>query len=337
MGKEAGDDTAGNLIGSMTTDHVAPSGSAAKTTKKEDTAATTTEPADPITTVLTNPDTLSRSLLFLDVSDVPSAARTCKFWNRTLTDSETENTLWLGLIRKHHPMAERIANMLPDDVGDAAANVRPAEDGIPPPSKRWKMQFKRQVFLESLPRADPPPTCKPLSSYFFEIRFLTRKTSGPRQQYNANLFGQEDMEEVGRVHTVVESAKFCRRDDEDVADYSEEDLVATKFLRLTFAYPPGRFDREHQFYSLAYEVTVNIYDRATGRTCELYKGHSDVYKVASLRRSTHGHDISCYSHVEVLSQEDGKIILDISFYYDDDGYLNGGQMLDIFQNRLPWK
>jgi len=330
MGKEAGNHTAGNLIG---THDVAPSGSDAKTTKNGDTA---TEPADPITSVLTNPDTLSRSLLFLDVPDMPSAARTCKFWNRTLADSETETTLWLGLVRKHHPMVERITNMLPDDVGDAAVNVRPAEDGIPAPSKRWKMQFKRQVFLESLPRVYTPPECKPLSSYFFEIRFSTRKASGPRQQFNYDLFWQENMEEVGRVHTVVESAKFCCRVEEDVAD-SDEDFVPYDFVRLTFAYPPGRFDREHIFYSLAYEVTVDIYDRATGRKCELYKGHGKYeYKIAALYYLERY--ISCNSAVKVSSQEDGKIILDISFWRHEDGVgLNRDQILDILQNWLKWK
>ena len=94
------------------------------------------------------------------------------------------------------------------------------------------MQFKRQAFLESLPRAYTRPECKPLSSYFFEIRFSTRKASGPRQQFNYDLFWQEDMEKFGRVHTVVESAKFCCRVEEDVAD-SDEDFVP--YLQLVFS------------------------------------------------------------------------------------------------------
>lgn len=198
-------------------------------------------------------------------------------------------------------------------------------------------EFKRQAFLESLPRAYILPECKPLSSYFFEIRFSTRKASGPRQQFNYNLFWQENMEEVGQVHTVVESAKFCCRDDEDFED--SYDFLPYEFVRLTFAYPPGRFDREHIFYSLAYEVTVDIYNRATGQKCELYKGHYKEYKAAILQRSAdRERDISCNSSVKVSSQEDGKIILDISFCCDHGGPgLNRDQVLDILQNRLLWK
>ena len=191
------------------------SGSAAThlkdTAKQEDDAAATTEPADPIASVLTNPDTLSRPLLFLDVPDVPSAARTCKLWNRALDCPETETTLWLGLIRTHRPVLERITGMLPDDVGDAAANLRPTDD-IPPPSKRWKMQFKREVLIARHKCALP---VKPLSSYFFEIRFSAREDKVPRKKLTeehvvrlqSSLFLQEEMKENGRVHTVVVSAK----------------------------------------------------------------------------------------------------------------------------------
>ena len=185
--------------------HTEPAAKRHKTTEESDTA-TTTEPTDPIKSVLTNPDTLSKALLFLDVPDVPSAARTCKFWNQELDSSE--GTLWLGLVRKHHPMLQRITNMLPDNVG---LNLQPA-NGIPPPSKRWKMQFKREVLIARHKCALP---VKPLSSYFFEIRFSAREDKVPRKKLTeehvvrlqSSLFLQEEMKENGRVHTVVVSAK----------------------------------------------------------------------------------------------------------------------------------
>ena len=307
--------------------HTEPAAKRHKTTEESDTA-TTTEPTDPITSVLTNTDTLSKTLLFLNVPDVPSAAMTCKFWNQELDSSEA--TLWLGLVRKHHPMLERITNMLPDNVG---LNVQPA-NGIPPPSKRWKMQFKRQKLICFWPQCTPPD--KPLSSYFFEIRFSTfgevqdsHVLPGDRLAGHYQLY-----REKGNVHTVVESAEFCFGNDGDPR------------MRLTFAYPPGLKRDELN------ELAVYIYDRETGRKCELYIDDPEHiegvdFPLAYLLYEPYfEYDERNFYSVrtkksKVSTGEEGEVVLDISFFNgnDDDDYqqeLSEEQMLDVLQNRLRW-
>lgn len=123
--------------------------------KRVKTASTTTtsppadaNEADPIQSVLTNPDTLSKTLLCLNVEDIPSAARTCKVWNITL--DSIQDKLWLGLVREHHPTLETIRSMLPD-VGVG-----------------WKETFKRRRTVRA-PDCNHPPSSKPLSSYVFEV------------------------------------------------------------------------------------------------------------------------------------------------------------------------
>ena len=118
-------------------------------------ASTTTSPADdadsepnPIQSVLANPDTLSKTLLCLNIEDIPAAARTCKVWNLTL--DSIQDKLWLGLVREHHPTLETIRSMLPDDgVG-------------------WKETFKRRRTIKA-PELIRPPPAKPLDSYVFEV------------------------------------------------------------------------------------------------------------------------------------------------------------------------
>ena len=296
-----------------------------KTTGESDTA-TTAEPADPITTVLTNPDTLSKALLFLDVPDVLSAARTCKIWNQTLDSSE--DTLWLGLVRKHHPMLERITNMLPDNVG---LNVQPT-NGIPAPSKRWKMQFKRQKLIRFYEKC--PPLDKPLSSYFFEIRFSAFEAVQDNHIVPGDsLAGYYQLHrEKGTVHTVVESAKFCSGNDGDSR------------IRLTFAYPPGLKEDELN------ELAVYIYDRETGRKYELYiddpehiDGNGVDFSLASLLHyETEDNLFTCSTKKSKVSNgEEGEVVLDISFFigndFGDQQELTKDQTLDVLQNKLPWK
>ena len=123
----------------------------------KDTATHTSSPNDaedepatsnPTKSVLTNPDTLSKALLCLDVRDIPSVARTCKVWNSTL--GSVEDKLWLGLVRKHHPTLETIKAMLADN------------------GASWKETFKRRRTIKAPDWIDPP-LAKPLDSYVFEV------------------------------------------------------------------------------------------------------------------------------------------------------------------------
>lgn len=116
--------------------------------------ATTTSPpadADPIQSVMANPDTLSKALLCLDVQDISAAARTCKVWNATL--DSIADVLWLGLVRKHHPTLVTIRSMLLSNDGGIAS---------------WKDDFKRRRTIKA-PELIHPPPAKPLDSYVFEV------------------------------------------------------------------------------------------------------------------------------------------------------------------------
>lgn len=129
------------------------------------------------------PDTLTSTFGYLDLVDIPWAARVAKDWSRALRstgenevcrgsdggdDSKKQAGLWLSLIRKHYPTVERITRMLPEDCGEEAASIvkepptkKHCGDGsgdvtangnagqtkIPAPSKNWRRQFQRAHML----------------------------------------------------------------------------------------------------------------------------------------------------------------------------------------------
>jgi len=197
------------------------------------------------------------------------------------------------------------------------------------------MQFKRQKLICFWPQCTPPD--KPLSSYFFEIRFSTfgevqdsHVLPGDRLAGHYQLY-----REKGNVHTVVESAEFCFGNDGDPR------------MRLTFAYPPGLKRDELN------ELAVYIYDRETGRKCELYIDDPEHiegvdFPLAYLLYEPYfEYDERNFYSVrtkksKVSTGEEGEIVLDISFYngnehFEDQQELINDQVLDVLQNRLPWK
>ena len=191
------------------------------------------------------------------------------------------------------------------------------------------MQFKPQKLIRFHEKCPPPD--KPLSSYFFEIRF---STFGAVQDNHVlpgdRLAGYYQLyREKGTVHTVVESAKFCSGNDGDSR------------IRLTFAYPPGLKQDELN------ELAVYIYDRETGRKCELYVDDPEHIEGVDFPLAYHlycEYDemnfLTCGTKKSKVSTgEEGEVALDISFFNDTDygaRELIKVQTLDVLQNRLPW-
>ena len=201
-------------------------------TKQKDVVTTSPaadEPADPVKSVLTNPDTLSKALLCLDVQDIPSAARTCKIWNSTLDSVEDE--LWLGLMRKHHPTLETIRSMLPDDDGADGGNV---------PCKSWKNLLKRRWTI-SRSEGGPLPLglyLRQLGSYFFEVIC------------EPCLCDNNIVAVVGdELATVIESASL-------VCAGHGEGGMGTEALKLA---PIERLEGG------AFSVSLRVYEKETGR------------------------------------------------------------------------
>jgi len=63
-----------------------------------------------------NPDILSDVFLLLDLAEYPNVALTCRTWNAVLSSKTVEDGLWLSLVRKYHPIVERITYMLPQSL-----------------------------------------------------------------------------------------------------------------------------------------------------------------------------------------------------------------------------
>ena len=134
---------------------------------------------DPVLGVVLNPDTLSKVLRYIDIPDVPPVSRTCKIWNQILVPME--QTLWKGLVARHNPTLVQITDMLPDDVGEGQARktMKAQSDGttitLPPPSKNWKDQMKRQMILKNSDyEVHEAPLKDDIDSYVFEIRYKVK-------------------------------------------------------------------------------------------------------------------------------------------------------------------
>ena len=206
---------------------------------------------DPIRACLLNPDVpLAKMMLYLDVVDIPSAARVCKCWRDLMSTIEDE--LWLGLVRKHLPSVERITALLPDHVGKAN-NV--ASGDIPPPSRSWKRQFQRHRMInESTPRVPLPS--QPLDSYFFEVQYT---------------FYDTDADEVKKqVGIVIESANLSEYWGNSFIDlrYEKDQMIENlvdKNDRIYF--PKNTFAH----------MLIRIFERSTGRQAVIYDMHHDHF------------------------------------------------------------
>lgn len=212
-----------------------------------------------------NPDILSDVFLLLDLAEYPNVALTCRTWNAVLSSKTVEDGLWLSLVRKYHPIVERITYMLPQSLskkGGASVdyaraiwrwpNKRAKIDAkvdaltgpaalsnVPPPSRNWKKQFKRrQIFTstEGLGRRS-----RPLSSYFFEVALTMYKQ-------DAKDAGRV---RVGSVSDIVEEASFS-------GVYQNRVRLPVNFYLQQYT-----FDFFH--------VTVFIYERGTGAQKRIYQ------------------------------------------------------------------
>lgn len=183
---------------------------------------------------------LAEMMLYLDIDDTPSAARTCKHWRDVL--STVENELWLGLIRKHHPSVEIITALLPDHVGEEKSV---ASGDIPPPSRSWKKQLKRHRLIEAWDPCESLSS-KPLDSYFFEVQytFYTKNTDEVKSQ----------------VSIVIESATLT--------DDSGKSVINLCFKRDRIA--EHLSDKNKLHHNTYVRVLIRIFERSTGRQSRLF-------------------------------------------------------------------
>ena len=289
---------------------------------------------DPIRACLLNPDVpLAKMMLFLDVDDVPDAARTCKCWRDILVSIEDE--LWLGLVRKHRPSVERITALLPDHVGKATSA---ASDDIPPPSRSWKRQFQRHRMIEG-PSRHVSLRPKPLDSYFFEVQYTFLDS--------VNRYMRD------QVSIVIESASLSiERGSNHVDLRHTRDFIAEHLTTKNY------FHNNSSFVNLL----VRIFERSTGRQAILYNMHHShlpsswnlAFNLANIVRRPRDDncveiDLKSGLNVHIDNSEMVQIALyfAIGFELDDDdnsidmgwrtSNLDKSQVLDILQNKLAWK
>ena len=289
---------------------------------------------DPIRACLLNPDVpLAKMMLFLDVDDVPDAARTCKCWRDILVSIEDE--LWLGLVRKHRPSVERITALLPDHVGKATSA---ASDDIPPPSRSWKRQFQRHRMIED-PSRRVSLRPQPLDSYFFEVQYTLLDA------VNRNMRDQ--------VSIVIESASLSiDRGENHIGLRHTRDFIAEHLTTK------NNLHKDSSFVNLL----VRIFDRSTGRQAIVYNMHhphlpsswNHAHNLANIVRRPR--DENCVEidlksglmvHIDDSEMVQIALYFAIGFELDDDdnsidmgwrtSNLDKSQVLDILQNKLAWK
>ena len=209
-------------------------------------------------------DAVSSALLYLDVDGVPKAAVMCKEWNAILKSVEEE--LWLSLVRKHHPIAERIARKLPPPAIASSVDGDDEEvggdDGHQPPVKRgrlaidWKDQFRRAREMckqDKVPSPEPTtvsrPEPKPLTSYFFQVDLILYKGVKGRDK--------SKWESPGIVSTIV---------DGDNLKFNENGRIELCVKSEDVAEELGR----HIFTS--FEIKLVLFDKTTGKRAFFYRG-----------------------------------------------------------------
>ena len=295
------------------------SGSKRVKTAASATASPPANNADPIQSVLTNPDTLSKALLCLDAQDVPAAARTCKVWNETL--ESIQDKLWLGLVREHHPTLETIRSMLRDDDGDGSGSV---------PCKSWKNLFKRRRTITSGEGGALPPGIYPraLGSYFFEVIFVPS-------------IGE-------KLATVVESASL-------VCAWQGDDAAALLKLAPVEKLEGGAFSVSIRVYDKETGRQALLLDRLSlqaspGRPTGSYHGSQAVYHDIQQMLSS----VMCVARATLIRECDETaltVALHALLYihrHDDDvapapsSVINNGvqlgqcQLLDFLEQQLNW-
>jgi len=286
---------------------------------------------DPTRACLLNPDVpLAKIMLFLDIADIPSAARTCKCWRDLLSTIEDE--LWLGLVRKHVPSVERITALLPDHV-EKAKNV--ASGDIPPPSRSWKRQFQRHRLIRARNHLMPPllEYYQPLDSYYFEVQYTF------------------DDEVKSQVSIVIESAFFS-------AQWPRPIFINLRHKRDLIAEQLTAENELHKNTSL--NVLVRIFEKSTGRQAILWDrsqyyfiARGSTHRILAQVLSSHGEDdrieVKVKSGLRLVVDHSGMVQIGLYFTYAVDAEieenwieeetvdLDKQQILDILQNKLAWK
>ena len=240
-----------------------PSGPAAGKKKKANKSKS--KPNAASSSLLTLPsDAVASAFLYLDVEGVPKAAVVCREWKAILQSVEEE--LWLSLVRRHHPVAERIARMLPPPSSASAATdtATSTDDGCnqPPPAKRgrlaidWKDQFRRaraMSKLKEVPSPEPPtasrPDPKPLSSYFFQVDLILYKEVEGKKK--------NDWEKPGVVSTIVDGnqLRFHQNDYIELSIRPED--IAEELDKYSFT---------------SFDIKLVLFDKSTGKRAFFYQG-----------------------------------------------------------------
>jgi len=184
-------------------------------------------------------DLLCDAFEYVDVRDTASVALTSKGWAEALR--QVEDTLWLNLVRKHHPIIEKLTLLLPassaavDDgssLQSSPTSATGSDTTLPPPSRRWKDQFKRRHMLVHKDHiaaevaSKEPRTPTPISSYLLQVDFM--------------LYSREkdlSRSHVGLVSTLVEPSfdvqgriKFTVKELEALAKYEFTEFGITLIL-----------------------------------------------------------------------------------------------------------
>ena len=201
-------------------------------------------------------DAVSNAFLYLDVDGVPKAAVMCKEWNAILKSVEEE--LWLSLVCKHHPIAERIARKLPPPANAGSAD---GCDDQQPPTKRgrlaidWKDQFRRAREMSKQKRIPSPepttvtlPEPKPLSSYFFQVDLILYK--GVKGKLKSKW------EKLGVVSTIVDGDDLKFNGDRIELCVKSED-VADELFKYSFT---------------SFDIKLVLFDKSTGKRALFYQG-----------------------------------------------------------------
>ena len=208
-------------------------------------------------------DAVSSAFLYLDVDGIPKVAVMCKEWNAILKSVEEE--LWLSLIRKHCPIAERIARKLPPPPIASSADDGDEEDGDDdqePPAKRgrvaidWKNQFRRAREMskqKKIPSPEPTtvtrPEPKPLSSYFFQVDLILYKGVKGKDK--------SEWENPGVVSTIVDGDNLKFNGGSTIVLSVRSEDVAADLAKYSFT---------------SFDIKLVLFDKGTGKRAFFYQG-----------------------------------------------------------------
>lgn len=184
--------------------------------------------------LLAHTDILSHVLSYTNLRDVPAVALTSKKFSDTL--KLIEETLWKSLVRKHHPIVERLSH----ELGTTSSND-------------WRSLFQRRTALlatidDDITRSSHTstriPRPRPLSSYLFQCDLTLRRDDGRIGTTLSTLIEHVDLS-CGTLELPFE---------DDIG----AQLAAVAGTGFT-----------------TFDITVFIIDRQTGKQAVLYNGRPE--------------------------------------------------------------